>query len=78
MEKILIPINEKLDGLKREIKFLRSPRRCPFYSMFGVKINCVYKDKWHLCHNVIISPGNGDAWCAKQINKSLGGKFATE
>lgn len=78
MEQILIPVEEKLGELKREIKFLRLLRECPFYGMFGNNIECVYKDSDHFCQSIDIAPGNGGAWCAKQINKSLGGKFSTD
>lgn len=78
MEQILIPIEEKIGELKREIKFLRRAKQCPFYSIFGNKIRCIYKDKRHSCQSIAIAPGNGDAWCAKRINKSFGGKFPTD
>lgn len=78
MEQILIQVNEKIGELKREVKYLRRTKICPFWGMFGNKIECVYKDQWHSCYRLETSPGNRDAWCAKQINKSLDGKFPTD
>jgi hypothetical protein len=44
---------------------------CPFICLFGDKINCPYTENFTYCHDVGISPGNGDAWCSKKIEEAL-------
>lgn len=46
--------------------------QCPFYCLFGEKINCPYlDDHLNICYDVETAPGNEDAWCSEKIEKAL-------
>ncbi len=45
---------------------------CPFLCLFGDAIKCPYLNKnKRTCYDIIIAPGNGDAWCSEKIEMAL-------
>ena len=79
MDKLLAKIEKIVSKLKVEIEHLKLKKHCPFYGMFGGEIECPYLEEgWYTCHDIQIAPSNGDAWCAKHINRSLGGEFSAD
>lgn len=68
---LLIAVKKKIEKLNNEITTLKLKKTCPFYCMFGNKIDCPYKDNWHVCYDVGVAPGNSDAWCTKMIERGI-------
>lgn len=40
---------------------------CPFLILFNSR-DCIYMDKFGLCEEIDINPGNSDAWCTFMID----------
>jgi hypothetical protein len=71
LQTLLIAVEKKIENLNKEITALKLKKRCPFYCMFGNKIDCLYKDNWHVCHDIDVAPGNSDAWCTEMIGRGI-------
>lgn len=72
-QSLLNAIREKIEKLNREINTLKLKKICPFYEMFGDKINCPYKEHhaWNICYDIDVAPGNSDAWCTIMIGRAI-------
>lgn len=70
MDNILIPVEAMISSLKGQVRLLNMKKPCPHLCTFGDKIRCVYLED-HRCFNIVICPGNSDAWCTKMIERGL-------
>lgn len=71
-QSLLDAVKTKIEKLNSEITTLKLKKVCPFYSMFGNKITCPYKEHaWHTCYDMDVAPGNSDAWCTIMIDRGI-------